>query len=124
MSYKLLFVLNAVVVVAFGLLLLIVPATGLAQFDMTVRGQEVLMARVIGAALVSLGLLLWFAKDTDEAAQKNFGMAALAGTVLSLIVTIIGIATLVKGFGWVAVVVEVLFGLGYAFILFLQPKMK
>jgi len=124
MSYKLLFVLNAVVVVAFGLLLLIVPATGLAQFDMTVRGQEVFMARVIGAALVSLGLLLWFAKDTDEAAQKNFGMAALAGTVLSLIVTIIGIATLVKGFGWVAVVVEVLFGLGYAFILFLQPKMK
>ena len=124
MSYKILFVINAVVVVAFGLLLVLAPETGLAQFDMTARAQEVFMARVIGAALASLGILLWFAKDADEAAQKNLGMAALGGTVLSLIVTIIGIATIVKGLGWVALIVEVVFGLGYAFIMFLQPRMK
>ena len=124
MSYKILFVINAIVVAAFGLLLFLAPETGLAQFNMTARAQEVLMARVIGAALVSLGILLWFAKDADEAAQKNLGMAALAGAVLSLIVTIIGMATVVKGLGWVAAVVEVVFGFGYAFIMFLQPRMK
>jgi hypothetical protein len=89
-----------------------------------VREQEIFMARVIGAALVSLGALLWFAKDADVAAQKNLGMAALAGSVLALIVTVIGVASMVKGFGWIAILVEVLFGLGYAFMLFLQPKMK
>ncbi len=124
MSYKILFVINAIVVVAFGLLLLVAPETGLTQFNMTARAQELFMARVIGAALISLGVLLWFAKDADEAAQKNLGMAALAGTVLGLIVTVIGIATVVKGLGWVAAVVEVVFGLGYAFVMFLQPKMK
>jgi len=124
MSYKILFVINAIVVVAFGLLLFLAPETGLAQFDMTARAQEVFMARVIGAALASLGILLWFAKDADEAAQKNLGMAALVGTVLSLIVTIIGVVTIVKGLGWVALIVEVVFGLGYAFIMFLQPRMK
>jgi len=124
MSYKILFVINAIVVVAFGLLLFLAPETGLAQFDMTARAQEVFMARVIGAALASLGILLWFAKDADEVAQKNLGMAALVGTVLSLIVTIIGVVTIVKGLGWVALIVEVVFGLGYAFIMFLQPRMK
>ena len=124
MSYKILFVINAIVVVAFGLLLVLAPETGLTQFDMTARAQEVFMARAIGVALVSLGVLLLFAKDADEAAQKNLGMAALAGTVLGLIVTIIGVATVVKGLGWVALIVEVVFGLGYAFIMFLQPRMK
>jgi ABC-type Fe3+-siderophore transport system permease subunit len=124
MSYKLLFVLNAVVAVACGLLLLFAPEVGLAQFNMTARVQEVFMARAIGAALASLGVLLWFAKDADGAAQTGLGIAALTGSVLALIVTIMGIFSVVKGLGWVAVVVEFIFGLGYAFLLFLQPKMK
>jgi len=121
---KVLFVINAVVAIAFGLLLFIAPVVGLTQFAMTARVQEVFMARAIGAALASLGLLLWFAKDADEAVQKKMSMAALVGTVLALIVTVVGITTAVKGLGWVAIVVEVLFALGYAFVLFLQPKMK
>jgi hypothetical protein len=121
---KLLFVINAIVVVAFGLLLFIVPEMGLNQFAMTARVQEMFMARAIGAALVSLGALLWFAKDADEALQKKFSMAALAGSVLALVVTIMGVIDVVEGLGWVAIVVEVVFALGYAFVLFLQPRMK
>jgi len=125
MSYKILFVLNAIVVVAFGLLLFLAPKTGLVQFDMTFREQEIFMARVIGVALVSLGVLLWFAKDAEGAAQKNLGMAALAGAVLGLIVTVMGLASgFIAANGWIAIVGEVVFGLGYAFILFLQPRMK
>ena len=124
MSFKILFAINAIVVAAFGLLLFVAPETGLAQFNMTARAQELFMARAIGAALASLGVLLWFAKDADEAAQRGLSMAALAGTVLGLIVTIIGVASMVKGLGWVVLVVEVVFGLGYGFILFLQPRMK
>jgi hypothetical protein len=82
------------------------------------------MARVIGAALVSLGVLLWFAKDADEALQKKFGMAALVSSVLGLIVTIIGVVGVVKGLAWLAIVLEVIFALGYSFVLFMQPRMK
>jgi ABC-type Fe3+-siderophore transport system permease subunit len=125
MSYKLVFVLNAVVVFAFGLVLLVVPTIALNQFNMDARVPEVFLTRVVGAALVSLGLLLWFAKDSGEAEQKNLGIAALAGVVLWLIVTVIGVATgVVRANGWIAIIVEVLFGLGYAFLLFLKPKMK
>jgi hypothetical protein len=121
---KLLFVINAIVVVAFGLLLVVAPEVGLNQFAMTARVQEMFMARALGAALVSLGALLWFAKDADEELQKKFSMAALAGSVLALVVTIMGVLDVVEGLGWVVIVVEVAFALGYAFVLFVQPRMK
>ena len=69
MSYKLLFVIHAVVVFAFGLFLLVAPETALAQFRMDARVTEVFLTRAIGAAL-----------------------ASLAGVVLALIVTLIGVA--------------------------------
>ena len=121
---KVLFVLNAIVVVVFGLFLVIMPEMGLSQFAMTARVQEIFMTRVIGAALAALGILLWFAKDADEALQKKFSIAALIGTVLGLIVTVMGVFSMVKGYGWVAIIVEVVFALGYSFVLFLQPRMK
>ena len=125
MSYKLVFFLNAIVVLALGLVLLFAPTMVLGQFRMSARVPEVFLAQVVGAALASLGLLLWFSKDADVAAQKNLSMAALAGSVLGLIVTVIGVAkgTIVAN-GWIVIVVEVLFAMGYAFMLFLQPRMK
>jgi hypothetical protein len=125
MSYKLVFIINAVVVVAFGLLLLVVPTTGLAQFGMTTRALEIFLTRVVGAALASVGVLLWFAQNADEDAQRGLGIAALAGAVLGLIVTLIGVGGgLVKGIGWILIIVEVIFGALYAFLVFLQPKMQ
>ncbi|MBK9927314.1 MAG: hypothetical protein IPP66_18750 [Anaerolineales bacterium] len=124
MSYKVLFVLNAIVVLALGLVLVFAPTLILSQLKMDARVPEIFLSRVVGAALASLGLVLWFAKDA-EAAQKGIGMGALAGTVIGLIVTIVGVAGgVVRANGWIAVIVEVLFGLGYVFLLFLQPKMK
>ena len=52
-------------------------------------------------------------------------MGALAGAVLGLIVTLIGVGSgLVKGLGWIAILLEILFAVGYAFLVFLQPKMQ
>lgn len=121
---KFLFVINAIVVAVCGLVLVFAPEIGLGQFAMTARVQEVFMARAIGAVLAALGFVLWFAKDADEALQKKFGYAALAGCVLGVVVSVIGVTSVMKGLGWVVIVVEVVFALGYAFVLFLQPRMK
>lgn len=126
MSTKLLFVINAIVVFAFGLLLLVAPNTGLDLFNMDARVTEVFLTRALGAALASLGLVLFFARDADESAQRFLGMAALAGAVLALIVTLIGIAGNgpVRQNGWILIIVEVLFALGYVFVIFIQPRMQ
>ncbi|MEW6083975.1 MAG: DUF4345 family protein [Chloroflexota bacterium] len=127
MGSKLLFILNAVVVLVLGLALLFVPEATLTQFGTETRIPELHMARFLGAALATLGLLLWFAKDTaDETVQRNMGYAMLGGTVLALFVTILGVAVdgIIRNFGWLVIVIEVVFGLGYVFVLFLQPRMK
>ena len=128
MSYRILFVLNAIVVFALGLVLVVVPSLVLEQFGTETRVAELQLARFLGAALVTAGLLFWFAKDAaDETVQKNLGMAGLVGAVLALIVTAIGISPasgIIRSNGWIALVVEVAFGLGYGFLLFLQPRMK
>lgn len=125
MSYKFLFVLNAIVVFAAGMVLLFVPSTGLAQFNMDARVPEVFLTRVIGAALASLGLVLWFVKDANEAVQRNLGMASLAASVLGLVVTLMGVISgIIRVNSWIPILAFVLFGVGYAFMLFLKPKMK
>lgn len=125
MSYKVLFVLNAFVALLAGLVLVFVPATGLAQFNMDARVTEQFLTRALGAALVSLGLVLWFAKDAGESAQRSLGMASLAGSVLGLVVTLIGaVSKVIRVNSWIPIVIFVAFALGYAFMLFIKPKMK
>ncbi len=125
MSYKLVFIINAIVVFAFGLLLVVAPTVALDQFNMDKVATVVFLARVVGAALASLGLVLWFAQNADEDAQRWMGMAALAGAVLGLIVTLIGVGGgIVRAMGWIPIVLEIVFALAYAFLVFLQPKMQ
>ncbi len=127
MGSKLLFILNAVVILVLGVALIFVPEATLTQFGTETRVAELHMARFLGAALATLGLLLWFAKDaSDESVQRNMGFAMLGGTVLALFVTILGVAVngVIRNFGWLVIVIEVAFGLGYVFVLFLQPRMK
>ena len=124
---KLLFIVNAVVVLALGLALMFAPGATLGQFGAETRVAELHMARFLGAALATLGVLLWFAKDaTDELVQRNMGYAMLAGSVLALFVTILGVAAsgIIRSLGWLVIVIEVVFALGYVFVLFLQPRMK
>lgn len=126
MGYKILFLLNALVVFAFGATLLFVPEMVLGQFQTQMRVTEVVQARYLGAALFTLGLLLWFVKDgSDERLQRNFSAVGLIGSILAVIVTILGITKgVLRINSWIPIVVEVIFALGYAFMLFLKPKMK
>jgi hypothetical protein len=124
---KILFMLSAAVAALLGLALVFAPAATLSQFGVETRVAELHMGRFLGAALASLGILLWFAKDaSEENVQRNMGYAMLAGTVLALFVTVIGVTMdgVLRSLGWVVILVEVAFALGYVFVLFLQPRMK
>ena len=124
---KILFMLSAAVAAILGLALVFAPDATLSQFGVETRVAELHMARFLGAAIASLGILLWFAKDaSEENVQRNMGYAMLAGTVLALFVTILGVAVngVLRSLGWVVILIEVAFALGYVFVLFLQPRMK
>jgi hypothetical protein len=83
-----------------------------------------MVAQFFGTAMLALGLLLWFAKDvTDEAVQRGMGVALLVAAVAGLVVTVIGTAGgVLRSNGWIAILAYALFGLGYAFLVFVKPR--
>ena len=129
MSYKIMFILNAVVALLVGLVLLIVPTTVLTQIGTSERYVSTILAtRFVGAATITIGLILLLVSGVaDEAIQKNLGFGMLANTVVGLVLTIIGSASkqaVIRTNSWILIVVFILFALGYGFLLFLKPRMK
>ena len=125
MNYRILFVINALVAIAFGLAFLFVPTMALLRFGVDEYASTRLVVQFFGTALLTVGLLAWFAKNiTDAGSQKGMCIALLVGSVAGLVMSIIGTATgLIRGLGWLAIVIYVLFMLGYGFLLFLKPRM-
>ena len=128
MSYKVLFVLNALVAVVLGLGFLIKPDVTLPLLGVTEQYAATMWAaRFFGSAMFALGLVLWFAKDSDESVQKGMSWALLISTLVGLVLTIAasvaGNAVLRQN-TWIPILIYVLFGLGYAFMIFFKPKTR
>lgn len=127
MSYKVLFILNALVAVILGVAFLFMPARVLDFFGTEKYEATLLAARFLGAATFSFGLVVWFAKDADASIQKRLGWVLLVSMMLGLVVTVVGVSPasgVIRTNGWIPIVVYVFFALLYGFMLFLKPKMK
>jgi len=124
MNYRIMFLINALVAVLFGLAFLIVPTLALKQFGVDEYAATRLVSQFFGTALLTVGLLLWFAKDiTDANLLKGAGIALLVGSVTGLIITVIGTAAgILRTNWWIAALVYGLFGLVYAYMVFLKPR--
>jgi hypothetical protein len=128
MSYKVLFVLNALVAIVVGLALLFVPAIGLDQFGTEKYEATIFVARLFGLAAFTIGLLLWFAKNISDAnIQKQMGVVMFVSAIIGLVVTVIGVSPasgVIRLNSWIPIVLFALSALGYGFMLFLKPRMK
>lgn len=126
MNYRTLFMINSLIAFLLGAAFLVVPSMAITRFGVDNYASTQMVARFFGSAMLALGLLLWFAKDVpSEGLQKGMGAALLVGAVAGLAVAILGMAGgALRTNGWLVILVYVLFGFGYAFLLFLQPRMK
>ena len=127
MSYRIMLILNAIVVALFGVFFLILPQTALALFGTEVYVSTLLVARFFGGAMLMSGIFIWFLKDVfDLKTQKSLETTMLAGSVGGFILSLIGMTSngVIRTNGWILLVITVVFSLGYAFLLFLQPQMS
>jgi len=126
MSYRILFILNALVAVALGIGALVVPTLALQQIGVDEYASTKLILQFFGTGLLTMGLLIWFAKDvTDPATQRGLGIAMLVGSLAGLVMSIIGTFNgSIRTLGWLAIAIYLLFTLGYGFLVFLRPRMK
>lgn len=126
MNYRILLIVNALVAVLLGVAFLFMPTRMLNLFGTETFVATLLVSRFFGTAMLALGLLLWFVKDvTQETIQKGMGLALLVGAVAGLVVTVVGTFAsnaVIRSNGWIAMLVYVLFGLGYAYLVFLKRE--
>jgi hypothetical protein len=109
------FLAGGVLGLAFGLSFLLVPATVLPFYGLSVDPATVLMSRFFGVALFQLGLVLYLLRDVRESAsQRALTTAGVVGSATGLTVALMGVlAGLVNSLGWSTVAIYGALLLGY-----------
>ncbi len=119
MTFRALLIIKAAVCLAFGLYLLLAPASLFGLMGADLSGAGLFTAREYGAAMIGTLLLAWFAKDVQ--AHDARGAILLDLLVYDGIGVIITVAVVLAGvlnvLGWGIVVVYAFFTAGSAYLL-------
>ncbi len=119
MNYRLLSILNAIVLAAFGAMFLVVPGLGLDVFGTETYTATLFVARFMGAALILAGMFIWMAKDlSGTGAERTMVIMLLVGSITGFILTLIGMvgSDVIRANGWILLVIHILFALGYGYL--------
>src|SRR5262245_19673746 len=112
-----LFIVNAVVALAYALGLLLGPKYLLSFYGLTSGTSELLEAQLFGASLIAIGLLAWFARDfNDQTARDGVVISLFFSDVVGFVVTLLAtLSKVMKDAGWSAVVIFLVLALGYGY---------
>ncbi len=109
----------------FALGLLLSPAIILKFFGLTGSATESFLAQLMGAGLIGVGILSWFAKDfVDAQAAQGTVLALFITSAVAFVVTLLAIlAKVPKGANsWIVAVLFLLFAAGFGYFQFLGPR--
>jgi hypothetical protein len=124
MNLKNLFMITAVVSVIFGVLFLVVPATTMDLYGVTLDEAAVWIARLLGASFLGFGVVAWLAKDAEASrARRAIEVGYFAGFAIGFVVDLLGqLSGVFNGLGWVTVIIYLLFAAGYGYFAFMKPE--
>ena len=125
MKLRTLLGLDAVVSALLALGFLLGPATMLKFMGLTQGKSEVLLAQVLGAALIGFAALAWFARQASDMQAPAGTLAALISfSAIGFVVMLLGVMAQVTraGGAWVLVGLFLLAAAGYAYFQFVGPR--
>jgi uncharacterized membrane protein len=114
----------AVVGIVYAVGLLLVPEFMATTYGMGTSPSEILLARLFGGTLLVVGLIQWLSRDFTGATVRPVIVSSLVGEIVGLIVALLGtLGGTMNSFGWSAVVIYLVIGLGFAYYQFMgAPK--
>lgn len=124
MRLKILLIINAVIGVLYGIAMLLFTAWGASLYGVTATPALILLARLLGAYMLGMGMLSWFirnalASNTQVYILYAFFAIHVLGFVISLISVLEGT---VNALGWSSVALYFLIAVGFAYFLFFKPR--
>jgi hypothetical protein len=114
--------LAAAVSVITGLAALLAPAQLAAVFGVTLDDVGILQARLLGAAYLGYGAIVWFGKDVREtAARRAIALGSFVSWALSLVVTVAGVVMGPAGtLSWLLVALQVVIASAWGYFAFID----
>ena len=126
MKLKHLFIINAIIALAYALGELFIPQTLASLYFVaeTPTAEVLLSLRYFGVMLLAVGLITAFAANTPLSEAKQAIVKALfISNVVGLTVSLIGIFNgTFTALGWSAVVIYVFLGAGFGYFWFIKPE--
>jgi hypothetical protein len=124
MKLRSLFLLGTALALLFALGFLLGPAIILKFFGLTTGKTEVFLGQGIGAGLVGLGVLSWFAKDFDPQALQGAVLSLFICSAIAFVVALLAVLSQVTraSSAWLIVVLFLAFAAGFAYFQFLGPR--
>jgi hypothetical protein len=122
MTIRTFFAILAVLSVLFGIGFVLAPAQVLANYGIEHSPALALLGRLFGGALLTLGVILWLARDfRDEAAIRTVLVAALIGDAVNLVVATMGtLSGVVNALGWTTVLIYLFGAAGSGYFLMVR----
>ena len=124
MSYRLMFIINAVVAAAAGLALLVSPVSLFNFFNMAGGGDtvgHVLLARFYGGTLIVIAALLWFLQDSHKETMKTESFAMMVLSLIGAVMMVMELTSktpILRAYGWIILLIYLALAAGYAYLVF------
>jgi hypothetical protein len=125
MKLRTFFILDAILSLLIALGFLLGPATLLKFFGLSTGKTELLLAQIVGAALVGFGALAWFGRDAEDLpAIQGITASLLIFSGIGFVVTLLAVLAQITRAGsfWVLVLLFLLAAGGYAYFQFAGPR--
>ena len=124
MRLRNLMAIKAIIVVVFGIGFVLIPATVMSVYGVTLDPGGVYMTQLFGAAFILLGILLWFARtaSASDVALRAIVLAVAIGDAIGFLVALLAqLSGVVNALGWVTVALYLLLALGFGYFRFAKP---
>jgi hypothetical protein len=123
MTIRTFFSILAVLSFLFGIGFALAPGEVLSNYGIELSPALALVGRLFGGVLLTLGVILWLARDfRDDAAVRAVLVGALIGDVVNLVVATMGtLSGTSNALGWSTVLIYLYGTLGSGYFLMARP---
>ena len=112
----------AVIALVYSVGLLLMPVFMETSYGTETSASVVLSDRFFGATLLSLSVITWLARDLTGASVRPIITGSLIGNAVGFVVSLMGtLGGVMNASGWSAVVIYLVFVLGFAYFQFMAP---
>ncbi len=124
MKLKILFIINAIVAIVFGVAFVLIPAKVYSMYAIESGAGLDYMGQLFGAALIAIGLISWQSRNAaDSDARRAIILAIFIADGIGFVIALIGqLNDVVGSLGWLTVAIYFLLSLGFGYFQFSKPS--